>query len=329
MNRSIAACAALFAMDAFADHLPQGQVDEWAGRRAAVEAPAVRVMTYNIRYERGDRKSPDNNWIARRDDLADLIARENPDVAGFQEVEPGQLKWLAGRFADYTFVGVGRNADGGGEASPVAFRTSRFASVTNGTFWLSETPDTPGSKGWDAAHPRVCTYAILKDRETGKTFSFANTHTDHKGEVAREKGMLLVIDRMKDFGRGAPIVFTGDHNCLEYEKPAVAVSQILTDALYLSKTQPEGSWRTFNFWHWYAHELTIAAALRKDVRERSIEGDRSDLKRIDYIYVSPGTTVLDYRTVPATRPHAHLYPSDHFPSVATLVFSPIIEGGAE
>ena len=84
--------------------------DEWKGRRGAAKAPAVRVMTYNIRCEGGDRKSPENNWGARRDDLVDLVRRENPDVAGFQEVEPGQLKWLAGRFADYTFVGVGRNA---------------------------------------------------------------------------------------------------------------------------------------------------------------------------------------------------------------------------
>ena len=151
MNRSIASCAALIAFNALADVPVSGADVGWSERRGAAEAPAVRVMTYNIRCEGGDRKSPDNNWGARRDDLVDLVRRENPDVAGFQEVEPDQLKWLAGRFADYTFVGVGRNADGRGEASPVAFRTSRFDAVTNGTFWLSEKPDVPGSRGWDAA----------------------------------------------------------------------------------------------------------------------------------------------------------------------------------
>ena len=131
--------------------------------------------------------------------------------------------------------------------------------------------------------------------------------------------MLLIIERMKDFGKGAPVVFVGDHNCLEYEKPAKSVSKLLTDAIYLAKA-PEGSWRTFNFWSWHEKELSIEEALRRPINKRSIPGDMSDMKRIDYIYVSPGTTVLDYRTVSTPRPGTKLYPSDHFPSVATLVF---------
>jgi len=294
-----------------------------AGVRPAANAPQVRVMTYNVRYSAGDKKSKDNNWKSRRDDFACTVERENPDVVGFQEVLPDQRKWLERRFPGYAFTGEGRNADRvNGEASPVAFRRDRFEAVTNGTFWLSETPDVPGSKSWNAAFPRICTYAVLKDKATGKTFSFANTHTDHKSEEAREKGMLLIIERMKDFGRGAPIVFVGDHNCLEYEKPAKSVSKLLTDAIYLSKTPPQGSWRTFNFWHWYEKELSIVEALKKPIDQRSIPGDKSDMKRIDYIYVSPGTTVLDYRTVSDTRPGTKLYPSDHFPSVATLVLPP-------
>ena len=101
---------------------------------------------------------------------------------------------------------------------------------------------------------------------------------------------------------------------------AKSVAKLLTDAIYLSKTPPQGSWRTFNFWSWYEKELSIVEALKRPIDQRSIPGDKSDMKRIDYIYVSPGTTVLDYRTVCAPRPGTKLYPSDHFPSVATLVF---------
>ncbi len=288
-------------------------------------ASPVKVMTYNIRYSAGDAKSPDNNWPARREALAKIVDVESPDVVGFQEVLPDQFAWLKERFPGYEFVGVGRNADGGGEASPVAFAKERFSVVTNGTFWLSESPDKPGSKGWGAALPRVCTYAVLKEKGSGQVFSFANTHTDHKSEEAREKGMLLIIDRMKDFGANAPVVLVGDHNCLEYEKPALSVSKLLKDAIYVSKTPPEGSWRTFNFWSYKDKEQSIAEALAKPVRERSLPGDKSDSKRIDYIYVSPGTKVLAYRTISSTRPGTKLYPSDHFPSVATLVF----KGGAK
>ena len=200
--------------------------------RQRTTPPQVRVMTYNVRYSAGDRKSADNNWKARRDDFARTIEREAPDVIGFQEVLPDQRKWLEGRFPDYEFTGEGRNADRvNGEASPVAFRRDRFEVLRKGTFWLSETPDVPGSKSWKTAIQRICTYAVLKDKATGRTFSFANTHTDHRSEEAREKGMLLIIERMKDFGKDAPVVFVGDHNCLEWEAPAKAVSKLLTDAM--------------------------------------------------------------------------------------------------
>ena len=170
-----------------------------AAALSAVASP-VKVMTYNVRYSAGDATSADNNWEARRDDLANLVGSANPDVAGFQEVLPGQRKWLEARFPGYAFVGDGRNAD----------------------------------------------------RVSGE----------------------------------AP---------------------------------PEGSWRTFNYWTYKEKEQTIAEALAKPVRERSTPGDKSDSKRIDYIYVSPGTRVLGYRTIATTRPGTKLYPSDHFPSVAEVV----------
>ena len=287
---------------------------------AAAAAPEqVKVMTYNIRYSAGDVDSPNNNWTVRREDLARLVESEAPDVIGFQEVLPDQRTWLEARFPGYAFVGDGRNADRvQGEASPVAFRTDRFNVVTNGTFWLSETPDEPGSKSWGAMYPRICTWAVLVDKMGGGRFSFANTHTDHKCEMAREKGMLLVIERMKAFGTNAPIVLVGDHNCLEFEKPALAVSKLLDNALYESVTPPEGPWRTCNHWQWRDREVMIADALKKPVEERSAYGD--DIERIDYIYVSPGTRVLAYRTRATPRPDTKLYPSDHFPTVATLVF---------
>jgi endonuclease/exonuclease/phosphatase family metal-dependent hydrolase len=286
--------------------------------RKETKSPLVRVMTYNVRNSASDKKT-ENCWSKRRNHLAKLIESQNVDVIGFQEVLPDQRKWLEARFPEFVFSGEGRNADRkNGESSPVAFRASRFDLIKTGTFWLSETPDVPGSKSWGAAFPRICTYAILKDKKTRKAFCFANTHTDHKSKEAREKGMLLIINRMKEFGKGAPIVFVGDHNCFEYEPPAKAVAKLLKDAMYLSRTPPQGSWRTFNFWKWREKEMSISEALMKPVRKRSVEGHKSDMKRIDFIYVSSGTKVLDYCTVPATVPGTQRYLSDHFPTVATI-----------
>ena len=308
----------------------------FAGGCATAPRHAVKVGTYNIRLSghkgSADRGTP-NVWAERKEDLADLVRRLDLDVFGLQEVCPDQAEFLKANLPGYEFVGEHRNADRiSGEASPVCYRKSRFDEIAKGTFWLSETPDTPGLKGWGAACPRVCSYLILRDRKSGKAFCFANTHTDHISALAREKGMLLVVERMKNFGAGLPIVFTGDHNCREDETPAKAVSRKLKDALYVSETTPEGSWRTFSGWNWRDRETSIGEALKVPVavrneRRGSPDGEKKSAggrpyevygARIDYIYVSDGVRVLDFKTVNDPRPGTKLYPSDHFPVVATV-----------
>ena len=293
----------------------------------------VRVGSYNIRLATGDKGTP-NAWPERRDDLVALIRKLDLDVFGLQEVRPEQAAFFAERLPEYVYVGEHRGADRkSDEASPVCYRKDRFNALKSGTFWLSETPEVPGKKGWGAACPRVCSWLLLEDKATGRRFCFANTHTDHVSELARKEGMLLVISRMKEFGAGVPIVFTGDHNCRETEEPAEAISKLLKNALYESETSPKGPWRTFNGWKWRDGEYSTVDALKisKDVRnarkgspdaEKSKDGAHpwEDCgARIDYIYVSPGVRVLDYATHADPRPGTQLYPSDHFPLTATIV----------
>ncbi len=281
-------------------------------------AADVRVGTYNIRLATGDVGTP-NAWESRRQDVVNLIRKMDLDAFGLQEVRPEQAAYFREQLPEWAFVGEHRGADRkSDEASPVFYRKSRFEALKSGTFWLSETPDVPGVKGWGAACPRVCSWMWLKDRKTGKTFCFANTHTDHVSALARKNGMLLVISRMKEFGGNAPIVFTGDHNCCEVEDPAVAVSRILDNALYVSQTPPTGSWRTFSNWRHREHEALISDALKepKDVRNAS----EAFGPRIDYIYVSKGVKVKAYATWNDVRPGTKLYPSDHFPVTAVVEF---------
>jgi endonuclease/exonuclease/phosphatase family metal-dependent hydrolase len=165
------------------------------------------------------------------------------DVLGLQEVFAEQSDYLLEKLPQYAKVGVHRD-DGkrAGEASPVFFRKSRFEALKSGTFWLSETPDVPGSKSWGTACTRLCSWVLLKDKANDRTFCFANTHTDHVSELARKEGMLLIIRRMREFApAGTPLVFTGDHNCREIDAPSVAVSALLKNALLISETPPTGS----------------------------------------------------------------------------------------
>lgn len=278
----------------------------------------LRAGTYNIRLITD--LTP-NSWEERREDLVDLIRDMDLDVFGLQEVTPQQAAYLRNELTEFHFVGDHRGKDRkSDEASPVFYRKSMFTHEKAGTFWLSETPDTPGLKGWDAACPRVCSYLVLREKSTGRRFCFANTHTDHRSALARENGMLLVIERMKEFGKGSPIIFVGDHNCTENEKPALAVSAILNDALRVSETKPRGSWRTFNGWRWREKEITSADSLDLPVADRNSPEYRRFCRgqRIDYVYVSKDIKVLDIETVNASRPGKKLYPSDHFPVITTL-----------
>ena len=294
---------------------------------------SLRVGSYNIRLEHGDKGTP-NAWAERKADLVSLVGKLDLDVFGLQEVCPGQADYLTNSLPQFAMVGAHRE-DGKrkGEASPVLYRKDRFDVVKSGTFWLSETPDVPGSKSWKTACPRVCSWLLLKDRRTGKTFCFANTHTDHVSELARKEGMLLVIRRMREFApAGTPVVFTGDHNCRETEEPAQAVSRLLKNAMYISETPPDGPWRTFSGWQWRDKEYSAVDAMKlaphvRNARKGSPDADKSKNggykwencgPRIDYIYVSDGVKVKRYATIADARPGTKLYPSDHFPVVADI-----------
>ena len=303
-----------------------------SSRNTPPSAP-LKVGSYNIRLESGDKGTP-NAWDKRKTDMVELIRQLDLDAFGLQEVCPGQVDYLTNNLPQYAFIGEHRNADRvSGEASPVFYRTDRFEALKHGTFWLSETPDVPGLKGWGAACPRVCSWAWLKDKETGKTFCFANTHTDHISALARKEGMLLIIQRMREFAPpGTPVVFTGDHNCRETEEPASAVSQLLKNALYASETPPAGPWRTFNGWKWRDTEYSTTDALKllpdvRNARKGSPDADKRKNggyvwedcgPRIDYIYVSDDIKVKAYTTHGDPRPGTHLYPSDHFPITAVI-----------
>ena len=304
-----------------------------AGVAFAANGTALKVGTYNIRLQPGDKGTP-NAWESRKADFLNLLRRLDLDAFGLQEVCPGQAEYITNNLPQYVLVGEHRNADRvSGEASPVLYRKDRFDALKCGTFWLSETPDVPGVKGWGAACPRVCSWMWLKDRKTGKTFCFANTHTDHVSALARKEGMLLIIRRMHEFAPpGTPVIFTGDHNCRETEEPAQAVSKLLKNALYISETPPAGPWRTFTGWKWREKEYATTDALKlaphvRNARRGSPDSDKRQNggyvwedcgARIDYIYVSDGIRVKSYATRDDPRPGTKLYPSDHFPITAVI-----------
>ena len=204
---------------------------------------ALRVMSFNVRYD--EPRDGANAWPRRKDLVAGTVAFHRVDVAGLQEVLATQLADLRELLPGYAAVGVGRD-DGkeAGEFNPVLFRKDRFRLLGWSTFWLSEEPGNPGSKGWDAACARVVTWARLLDLWTGATLVAFNTHFDHVGDRARRESARLILSEVPRIAAGAPFVLTGDFNCTREDAAYLALvsggggGALLRDARDLAAPPP-------------------------------------------------------------------------------------------
>ena len=178
----------------------------------------ISVMTFNIRLDAS--VDGPNVWDNRKAAVCEMLKYYSPDLLGMQEVCPNQMDDLKAGLPEYEALGVGRD-DGKhkGEHSPVFFNKKRFRLIRHGDFSLSETPEVFGTKGWDASYNRVCSWAVLQDRRTGKKLAFFNTHLDNDGQVARREGIRLVLNRIRQYAPGLPAIITADYNCSDGEAP--------------------------------------------------------------------------------------------------------------
>jgi len=188
----------------------------------------LKVMTLNVRNS--NPSNPENNatdtelykraaWINRREVMIKEIEKEAPDILGLQEVLADQYDYIAEHLgANYSMHGVGRD-DGvrKGEFAPVLFRDDRFQLIDSGNFWLSHTPNIPGSKYEGAGCVRICSWVKLVQIDDGLfgdplSFLYANTHLDNVSEDARSFGSQIVSDFTHEIADGDPIILTGDFN---------------------------------------------------------------------------------------------------------------------
>ena len=172
------------------------------------------LITYNIRMN-----TPDdgvNAWPLRKEKVAGLLKFHQADIFNVQEALPEQMDDLVALFPDFDHVGVGRD-DGvrKGEHMGVFYKKSRFEKLTDGMFWLSQTPDKPGF-GWDAVCNRTVTWIKLKDKITKKVFYVFDTHFDHRGNKAREESSKLILKSIKEINKeNLPLILTGDLNLVK------------------------------------------------------------------------------------------------------------------
>lgn len=257
---------------------------------AAADAPRpVTVTSFNIRY--GTARDGDNRWERRRE-LVLGVLRDGGDVLGLQEALPFQVQEIAAALPGFAVESRTREKDPvEGEACPIFWRTERFEAdpTDRGTFWLSEAPQTPGSRSWDAALPRIATFVRLVDRADGRGLYVFNTHLDHRGETAREESARLLARRIAERKRpDEPVVLLGDLN----DGPgSVAVRTLVSAGLRdawrdANPAAPEAG--TFNGWN-----------------------ESPGAERIDFVLATDGLVAMSAE-IDTRRPDGR-WPSDHLP----------------
>ena len=175
---------------------------------------SIRVLSFNLLY--GGHEHTPCALERRRDKLPQVIRQARPDLCGCQEAVDSTRAWLAASLAgEYAMAGCGRGADCRGEGCPVLWRTDRFEMLSFDTFWLSDTPQLPGSRLQDAEQsscPRLAHTAYLYDYIARRPVLFINTHLDHCGQAARERELAMLAGRIAALPRELGCVLTGDFN---------------------------------------------------------------------------------------------------------------------
>lgn len=256
----------------------------------AQESEGLKVMSYNIRL--GSAQDGTNSWALRYTATGKMLEDQKPDVFGVQEALEYQVRYIE-EMCGYESVGVGReNGKKEGEHMSIFWNKKTVSMLKWGTFWLSDTPEKP-SKGWDAECFRTATWALMKDKKTGKKFYFVNTHLDHKGTEAQKNGLKLIVDRIAEINPdGLPMVLTGDFN-IEPKNPALKdLDARMQSARNIAEKTDDHA--TYNGW-----------------------GKSSTM--IDYIYVSGFSSCPEYQTV-TKRYEDRKFISDHYPIFARLIF---------
>ncbi len=258
----------------------------------------IDAMSFNIRYDNPE--DGKQNWHHRKENVVRMINFYDLDIIGMQEVLVTQLNYLEANIEQYGIVGVGRE-DGKkkGEFAPIFYRKNRFKKLKSGTFWLSDTPQKV-SRGWDADLERIATWAVFKDKATGKEFIFMNTHFDHIGEVARVESAKLLKQKSMELAKGLPLILTGDFNLVPESEGIKTLIEPDGDNTLVNSSSVAAST--------YGPDWTTCGFDNRPLKERKI---------IDYIFVKEVSKVNKYAVF--SEMLNDIFLSDHCPVFAQIV----------
>ena len=254
---------------------------------------SLRIMSFNVRYS--------NVGNATMEDRIDIVSQtildSEADSVGVQEATPQWIAAFEETISDkYAYVGVGRdNGIDEGEYAAIFYLKDKYTVIDSGTFWLSETPDKP-SRTWDAKCNRICTWAVLENKQTKEQFVHLNSHFEYDAPIAMKKSAEMIEAKTAEY-TDLPLVYTADMNAnAESETYAtVTKSGMLIDTKY---TAPD----------------TMDYPTYHDTKPYNF----AEGWAIDHVMINSNFEALSYKVV--TEGYDGRFVSDHYPIYADITF---------
>lgn len=254
----------------------------------------MRVASSNIRFE--NPADGENDWPLRRTLWAEMVNEFSPWILGTQEGREPQLKDAQTLLPHLKLIDDHRQWISERMYPCLFMDTRQIKVLKSGDIWLSETPDIAGSKSFDSAFPRLCTWAQVEVISSEHKFFVVNTHLDHVQASTREQQIQVLIETIqKENSSSDPIILMGDFN---------------EDPFGLVREQLDRELKLVDPWIEFCHDEETSHHKFCGVNERGA--------RIDWILtdqkLKPISIELDKRNDGKT------WPSDHFMVKAEFKF---------
>lgn len=258
----------------------------------------MKFVTFNIRYSWD--ADGINSFPFRAGHILCKIDEKKPDVICFQEVSDKIGDFLKKHLPEYNFTGHGRDADYTGEAMLTAVKKDSYEVLSSEVFWLSPTPEIPGSRyPTQNVCRRTCNVTVVKEKASGKALRVYNTHFDYEIEptVRMQEAEQISARISEDNAKlSMPFVLAGDFNSSpDSEVIKTVESKVAPKVFDVAKIFPQ------TFHNFGKHD-----------------GVDKAFKKIDYIFIP--ATVKAGKPVIWDDEWNGVWLSDHYPIEAELKF---------
>ena len=137
----------------------------------------ISILDLNIRYLNDIDLV--NVWDLRKEAFIQCLLNSYADIFFFQEITHTQYDYIDENLSSvYEFVGIYRDSTDKSEKCSISYNIFKYTLIEWGQFWLSSTPNLPGSNDFQNFFPRICTWAALRQINGFEIILF-NIHLDH------------------------------------------------------------------------------------------------------------------------------------------------------